>query len=79
MGFAREDLIPTNLRLAATNRGAIYFAGRPPITVLHMGSRDLRMSFLVVENSDQFNLGRDLNSLHDIKQACLVPNPNSQC
>ena len=24
MGFTREDLIPTNLRLAAANRGAIY-------------------------------------------------------
>ena len=35
MGFTREDLIPTNLRLAAANRGAIYVAGRRPITVLH--------------------------------------------
>ena len=41
MGFTREDLIPTNLRLAAANRGAIYVAGRTPITVLHMGGRDL--------------------------------------
>ena len=41
MGFLREDLIPTNLRLAAANRGAIYVAGRTPITVLHMGGRDL--------------------------------------
>ena len=62
MGFTREDLIPTNLRLAAANRGAIYVARRTPITVLHMGGRDLRMSFLVVENlddADQFILGRD--------------------
>ena len=50
MGFAREDLIPTNLRLAAANRGAVYVAGRTPITVLHMGGRDLWISFLVVEN-----------------------------
>ena len=145
MGFTREDLTPTNLRLAATNRGAIYVAGRTPITVLHVGGRDLWMSFLVVENldnSDQFILGRDfvknfdvmidlnnglttnrnpdrkyvkkpinrimtdenkvpifldrkvklqlgqavvavfrmrnLNSLSDSKQVCLVPNPNSQ-
>ena len=28
MGFTSEDLIPTNLRLAAANRGAIYVAGR---------------------------------------------------
>ena len=143
MGFTREDLIPTNLRLTAANRGAIYVAGRTPITVLHMGGRDLWMSFLVVENlddADQFILGRDfvrnfdvmidlnnglirirnpdrkyvkrpinriitdenkvpvfldrkvklqqavvaifrmrnLNSLSDSKQVCLVPNPNSQ-
>ena len=54
MGFTREDLIPTNLRLAAANRGAIYVAGRTPITVLHMGGRDLWMSFLVVENLVEF-------------------------
>ena len=145
MGFTREDLIPTNLRLAAANRGAIYVVVRTPITVLHMGGRDLWMSFLVVENlddADQFILGRDfvrnfdlmidlnnglirirnpdrkyvkrpinriitdenkvpifldrkvklqpgqavvaifrmrnLNSLSDSKQVCLVPNPNSQ-
>ena len=145
MGFTREDLIPTNLRLAAANRGAIYVAGRTLLMVLHMGGRDLWMSFLVVENlndADQFILGRDfarnfdvmidlnngliriknpdrkyvkkpikriitdenkvpifldrkvklqpgqalvaifrmrnLNSLSDSKQVCLVPNPNSQ-
>ena len=136
---------PTNLRLAAANRGAIYVAGRTPITVLHTGGRDLWMSFLVVENlddDDQFILGRyfvrnfdvmidlnnglirirnpdrkyvkkpinriitdenkvpifldrkvklqpgqavvaifrmrNLNSLSDSKQVCLLPNPNSQ-
>ena len=59
MGFSMEDLIPSNLRLAATNRGAIYVAGRTPITVLHINQW---MSFLVVEildDSDQFILGRD--------------------
>ena len=64
MGFTRQDLIPTNLRVAAANRGAIYVAGRTPITVLHMGGRDLWMIFLVVENldeSDQFILGRALD------------------
>ena len=57
MGFTREDLIPTNLRLVAANRGAMYEAGRTPITVPHMGGRNLWMNFLVVENlddSDQF-------------------------
>ena len=145
MVFTKEDLIPTNLRVAAANREAIYVAGRTPITVLLMGGRDLWMSFPVVENlddSDQFILGpdfvrnfdvmidlnngligirnpdrkyvkkpikrtitdenkvpnfldrkvklqpgqaviaifsmRNLNSLSDSKQDCLVPNPNSQ-
>ena len=40
-GFTREDLIPTNLRLAAGNHGAIYVPGRTPITVLHMGGQIL--------------------------------------
>ena len=69
MGFTREDLIPTNLRLAAANRGALYVAGRTPITVLHMGGRDLWMSFLVVENlddSNQFILGRDFVRNFDV-------------
>ena len=62
MGFTRENLISTNLRFAAANRGAIYVAGRTPITFLQMGGQALWMSFLVVENlddSDQFILGRD--------------------
>ena len=64
MGFTREDKNPTNLRLAAANRGAINVARRTPTTVLHMGGRGLWMSFLVVENldeSDQFILGRVLS------------------
>ena len=69
MGFTQEDLIPTNLRLAAANRGAIYVAGRTPITVLYMGGRDIWMSFLVVENlddADQFILGRDFVRNYDV-------------
>ena len=69
MGFTTEDLIPMNLRLAATNRGAIYVAGKTPITVLQMGGRDLWMSFLVVENlddADQFILGRDIVRKFDV-------------
>ena len=69
MGFTREDLIPTNLRLAAAKRGAIYVAGRTPVTVLHMGRRNLWMSFLVVENlddSDQFILERDFVRNFDV-------------
>ena len=51
------------------NRGAIYVAGRTPITVLHMGGRDLWMSFLEVENlddADQFILGRDFVRSFDV-------------
>ena len=69
MDFTSEDLIPTNLRLAAASRGAIYVARRTPITVLHMGGRDLWMSFLVVENlddADQFILGRDFVRTFDV-------------
>ena len=69
MGFTREDLIPTNLRLAAANRGVVYLAGKTPITVLHMGGRDLWMTFLMVENlddSDQFILGLDFVRNFDV-------------
>ena len=69
LGFTREDLIPINLRLAAANRGAIYVAGSTPITVLHMGGRDLWKSFLVVQNlddSDHFILGRDFVRKFDV-------------
>ena len=72
MGFTRENLITTNRRLAAANRGAIYVAGRTPITVLHMGGRDLWTSFLVVENlddSDKFILGRDFVRNFDVMSA----------
>ena len=69
MGFTREDLISTNLRLAAANRGAIYVAERTPITVFHMGGRDLWMSFLVVQNvddADKLILGRDFVRTFDL-------------
>ena len=81
IGFSREDLIPTKLRLAAANRGAVYVAGRTPITVLHMGERDLWKSFLVVENlddSDQFMLGRDfVRNFHVMKNNGLIRIRNS--
>ena len=63
MDFDRLDLIPTNIRLAAANQGAIYVTGRTYIISLQLGRRHLRMSFLVVENldeSDQFILRREL-------------------
>ena len=68
MGFERLDLIPTNIRLAAANQGAISVTGRTPIISLQLGGRHLRMSFLVVENldeSDQFILEGDFVRNYD--------------
>ena len=69
MGFERSDLIPTNIRLAAANQGAIYVTGRTPIISLQLGGRHLWMSFLVVESldeSDQFILGKDFVRNFDV-------------
>ena len=69
MGFERSDLIPTNIRLAAANQGAIYVTGRTPIISLQLGGRHLWMSFLVVENldeSDKLILGRDFVRNFDV-------------
>ena len=69
MGFDRSDLIPTNIRLAAANQGAIYVTGRTPIISRQLGRGHIWMSFLVVENldeSDQFILGRDFLRNFDV-------------
>ena len=69
MGFDRSDLIPTNIRLAAANQGAIYEQPRTPIISLHLGGRHLWMSFLVAENldeSDHIILGRDFVRNFDV-------------
>ena len=87
MGFTRENLISANIRLAGANRGAIYVAGRTPKTVIHMGGRDLWMSFLVIENlddSEQFILGRDFVRNSDVLidlNNCLarMRNPDRKC
>ena len=62
MGFDSSNLIPTNIRLAAANQGAIYVTGRTPIISMQLGGTHPWMSFLVVEKldeSDQFILRRD--------------------
>ena len=41
MDLDRLDLIPTNIRLAAANQGAIYVTGRTPIISLQLGGRHL--------------------------------------
>ena len=69
MSFHRLDLIPTNIKLAAANQGAIYVTRSTPINSLQLGGRHLWMSFLVVENldeSDQFILGRDFVRNFDV-------------
>ena len=61
MGFNKDDLIDSRIRLPAANKGALRVLGRTPIIALNLGERNLWMSFLVVENldeSDQFILGR---------------------
>ena len=62
MGFNKNDLIDSRIRLSAANKGALRVLSRTPIIALNLGERNLWMSFLVVENldeSDQFILGRD--------------------
>ena len=69
MCFDKSDLIPTNIRLAAANQGAIYVTGRTSIISLQLRGRHLWMSFLVVENldeSDQLLLGRDFVRYFDV-------------
>ena len=62
MGFDKDDLIDSRIRLSAANKGALRVLGRTTIIALNLGERNMWMSFLVVENldeSDQFILGRD--------------------
>ena len=69
MGFDKDDLIDSRIRLSAANKGALRVLGRTPIRDLNLGERNLRMSFLVVENldeSDQFILGRDFIRHFDV-------------
>ena len=69
MGFNKDDLIDSRIRLSAANNGALRVLGRTPIIALNLGERNLWMSFLVVENldeSDQFILGRDFIRNFDV-------------
>ena len=68
MGFNKDDLIDSRIRLSAANKGALRVLGRP-IKSLNLEERNLWMSFLVVENldeSDQFILGRDFIRNFDV-------------
>ena len=69
MGFNKDDLIESRIRLSAANNGALRVLGRTPIIALNLGERNLWMSFLVVENldeSDQFILGSDFIRNFDV-------------
>ena len=69
MGFDKDDLIDSRIRLSAANKGALRVLGRTPIIALNLGERNLWMSFIVVENldeSDLFILGRDFIRNFDV-------------
>ena len=69
MGFNKDDLINSRIRLSAANKGALRVLGRTPIIALNLGERNLWMNFVVVENldeSDQFILGRDFIRNFDV-------------
>ena len=69
MGFNKDDLIDSRIRLSAANKGALRVLGRTAIIALNLGERNLWMSFIVVENldeSDQFILGRDFIRNFDV-------------
>ena len=75
MGFDKENLIDSRIRLSAANKGALRLLGRTPIIALSLGERNLWISFLVVENqdeSDQFILGRDPVRKYVIKPVNLI-------
>ena len=70
MGFDKDDLIDSRIRLSAAEKGALRVLGRTPMIALNLGERNLWMSFLVVENldeSDQFTLSRDFIRNFDVK------------
>ena len=61
LGFDKDDLIDSRIRLSAANKRALRVLGRTPLIALNLGERNMWMSFLLVENldeSDQFILGR---------------------
>ena len=69
MGFNKDDLIDSRIRLSAANKGALRVLGRTPLIALNLGERNLWMNFLVVENldeCDQFILGRDFIRNFDV-------------
>ena len=58
MGFDKKDLIDSRIRLSAANKGAMRVFARTPMIALNLGKRKLCMGFSVVEETDQFFVGR---------------------
>ena len=81
MGFDKEDLIDSRIRLSAANKGALRVLARTPIIALNLGERKLWMSFFVVENLKETDqLGRDFirkfDVLNDLNNAMFrIRNP----
>ena len=65
MGFDKDNLIYSRIRLSAANKGALRAIGRTPIIALNLGERNLWMNFLVVEN-----LARRKDVKHSEKKRC---------
>ena len=69
MGFNKDDLIESRIRLSAANNGALRVLGTTSKIALSLGGGNLWMSVLVVDNldeSDQFILGRDFIRNFDV-------------
>ena len=69
IGFDKDDLFDSKIRLSAANKDTLRNLGRTPKIALNLGERNLWISFLVVENldeSDQFILGRDFIRNFDV-------------
>ena len=86
MGFDKDDLIDSKIRLSATNNEALRVLDMTPIIALNLRKCSLWMSFLVVENldeSDQFILGRDFIKSFDVtidlnKAMFTIRNPGKE-
>ena len=69
IGFDKDELFDSKIRLSAANKDTLRNLGRTPKIALNLGERHLWMNFLVVENldeSDQFILGRDFIRKFDV-------------
>ena len=69
IGFDKDNLNDSRIRLSAANKGLLRVIGRTPIIALNLRELNLWICFLVVEHldeSDQFILGRDFIRNFDV-------------